>query len=309
VGAPLALSVTGSGFDVDSVIQVAGTALTTTYVSAAQLQATIPASSLTAAGTLAITVFNPALGGATSNSLGLSVVAQPVFTAAGVVNGASFQPGAAPGSIVSIFGSNLAGSTAAAFAIPLSKTLGGAAVSLNTTLLPLFYVSPGQINAQIPYTAAGSASLLVQYPGGSASQTITVVPVSPGIFTTNGAQGVIVNANGTLADASNPAPAGSIVVIYCTGLGAVTPPVVEGTAAPLNPPATTIATPQVLVGTTPSQEQAVLSFSGLSGGSVGLYQVNFQVPSDVSTGSIQIAISMGGVTSNVVTMAVMTQAK
>ena len=69
-----------------------------------------------------------------------------------VVNGASFAAGApvAPGSIASIFGSNLASTSAAVAGVPLPTLLADAKVSLNGVAAPLFFVSPGQINFQVP---------------------------------------------------------------------------------------------------------------------------------------------------------------
>jgi uncharacterized protein (TIGR03437 family) len=93
--------------------------------------------------------------------------------------------------------------------------------------------------------------------------------------------------------------------MYCTGLGAVTPAVTEGTAAPV---AMTPSTPLVYLTSTsaavPTNYTAVatVSYSGLAPGFAGLYQVNFQVPLTVAIGTISVSMSMNGVTSNTVTM-------
>jgi hypothetical protein len=143
-GPAFTLTVTGQGFDVDSVVQWNGSARTTIYVSATQLSAQIFAADIASAGTANITVFNPGLGGATSSTATFEHGA-PLFNAASIVNGASFQTGVAPGSIVSIFGSSLSATTAAAPSLPLPTTLGGASVTLNGTPVPLLYASPTQI--------------------------------------------------------------------------------------------------------------------------------------------------------------------
>jgi uncharacterized protein (TIGR03437 family) len=298
-GTAVPLLINGSGFDVDSVVRWNGSALPTTYLNATELAVTIPASDLATAQQASVSVLNPALGGAASNSLTVNVTTGPVFTAASVVNGADFLSGIAPGEIVSIFGSNLATGVFSAQALPLPTTLGGASLALNGMPMPLFYVSPTQINAQVPFLAAsGPLSIRTSV---TATQTVSVVPIAPGIFTTNGTQGVIVNADYTLADASHPAVSGSLVTMYCTGLGAVTPAVQEGAAAPV-PPATTLTVPLILVG--PSRQYAQVTFSGLSPGSAGLYQLNFMVPAGIAPSTVNVQLYSNGVVSNIVTMAV-----
>jgi uncharacterized protein (TIGR03437 family) len=294
----ITLTVNGSGFDVDSVIRWNGGSRATTYKGYSQLQVAINESDIATPGSADISVFNPGLGGAASNSLAFGFALTPTFTPQSVVSAASFQPGASPGSIVSIFGSNLANGTGSASTLPLPTSLAGAKLTLNGTPMPLFYVSPTQINAQIPFGALSPGTLKIQNHG-AGSQDLTIVAASPGIFTAGGAQGAILNADYSLADAVHPAPAGSTVLIFCTGLGAVLPLVAEGVAAPSNPPATTTAFPQVFVNT---NTLVPVSFSGLSPGFVGLYQVNFQLPAVVPNGPIKVRLSMGGVASNEVTI-------
>ena len=104
-----------------------------------------------------------------------------------------------------------------------------------------------------------------------------------------------------LVDKSNPAPPGSIIQIYCTGLGAVTNQPPTGSQSPGSPLAETTTTPAVSIGGV----QATVLFSGLAPGYVGLYQVNALVPKESGVGSaVPVAILMGGATSNTVTIAV-----
>ena len=105
--------------------------------------------------------------------------ADPVIR--GTVNGASFAAGVpvAAGSIASVFGSNLASAAAGARVVPLPTLLGDAKVTLNGIAAPLFYVSPGQINFQVPWELAGQseASLTVTVGGlMSAAQTVKLAP-------------------------------------------------------------------------------------------------------------------------------------
>jgi uncharacterized protein (TIGR03437 family) len=118
------------------------------------------------------------------------------------------------------------------------------------------------------------------------------------------AQGAILNGsnNYVLVDPFNPASVGDVIVIYCTGLGATTPSVPSGTAAPSSPnSALANIMPTVTIGTMP----ALVDFAGLAPGFVGLYQVNAHVPAGVTSGSqVPVLITSAGTTSNLATIAV-----
>ena len=174
------------------------------------------------------------------------------------------------------------------------------------TEAPLFFVSGGQVNFQVPWELSGQSqatlAATLDYAAGAA-QTVNLAPVAPAIFSTNAAgtgQGAILDTSYRLVDSTNPAAPGSFVLIYCTGLGAVSNRPATGSPAPSDPLAES-ATPIVTIGGVTANVQ----FSGLAPGYVGLYQVNAQVPAGSATGSsVSVTISMGGVTSNTVTMAV-----
>jgi uncharacterized protein (TIGR03437 family) len=109
----------------------------------------------------------------------------------------------------------------------------------------------------------------------SVPEQLVIAAAQPGIFTTNQAgfgQGAIVRQDGvTLAQPGTPANIGETVVIYCTGLGAVSPVVPAGATAPLSPPFSMTVNPvTVQIGGAP----AAVSFAGLTPGSAGLYQIN-----------------------------------
>jgi uncharacterized protein (TIGR03437 family) len=224
------------------------------------------------------------------------------------VNGASFAPGAAiaPGSIASVFGSNLASSASGA----VSLQLGGTAAYL-------LGVSPQQINFQVPWELSGQsqASLTVGVDGVTSSpSTVNLSSFSPGIFTIGqSGQGAILIANtdivagalGTIPGRTvRPANRGEFVSIYCTGLGPVTNQPATGAKALENPLSGTIAIPTVTIGSIPAPDTGGF-FAGLAPGFVGLYQVNVQIPFNAPTGdAIPVALTVGGVTSNTVTIAI-----
>jgi uncharacterized protein (TIGR03437 family) len=172
---------------------------------------------------------------------------------------------------------------------------------------PLYYVSEGQVNLQIPWELAGQSQVSLAATVNTQTgpqQNVTVVPFAPGIFTTNSqgiGQGAILDPSYHLVDASNPASAGSFILIFCTGLGAVTNQPPTGSPGPTNPLARTITTPTVTIGGAPANVQ----FSGLAPGFVGLYQINAEVPAGTATGSsVPVVVSIGGIDSNTVTIAV-----
>src|SRR5262249_6140807 len=104
-----------------------------------------------------------------------------------------------------------------------------------------------------------------------------------------------------LADAAAPAKAGDAVVIYCTGLGPVTPPVPAGSAVPTDALRNTTATVTLTIGGV----AANVFFRGLPPGLTGLYQIKPVVPGGVAGGNqFPFVISVGGQQSPPVTMAV-----
>lgn len=243
----------------------------------------------------------------------------PVLPAGGVVNGASFiaasqsNGAVAPGTIVAVFGQNLSSDLAVALSVPLSTTLNGTSVTFNGTPLPLFFVSANQLNAQIPFnTPTGTVAAVVTRTGqASQSQSVQVATFSPGIFSIN-SQGTLQGAIQISNTVIFAAPTGSIpgvqtrpatrgvdfLTIYCTGLGPVTNPPAAGSAGAGQ---LTLSTPTVTIGGVPAQ----VTFSGLAPGFVGLYQVNVQVPASAPTGNtVALVITIGGVSSNSVTIAV-----
>ena len=245
--------------------------------------------------------------------LGIGANAQtPSVSPGGVINaasGASVTGPVAPGSLVSIFGSDLASGLAQADSIPLSTTLNNVSVTFNGVPSPLLFVSGGQVNAQLPWNVlpggtTGSANVVVTRSGqASAGQTLQVGPFSPGIFAINNIA-VAINSDGSIA-----APAGAIpgvathpakigdpggLVILCTGLGAVTPANTNG-AASLDALRTATTTPTVLIGNMP----VTVLFAGLSPQFVGVNQVNVSLPQGTPTGdAVSIQISQGGVTTS-----------
>jgi uncharacterized protein (TIGR03437 family) len=247
---------------------------------------------------------------ATSFATRFEVRAQaPVINAGGVVNSASYAPPLAPGSLATAFGTFPIGSAASASSLPLPLGLSGLSLLFgNGQQAPLYYVSSGVVNFQVPWELAGLAQVSLVASANnetSAAQTVSLAPFAPAIFSQNvqgTGQGAIYDTTYRLVDASNPATAEStVVVIYATGLGAVSNQPASGAPSPAGPFAETTTTPVVTIGGV----SAKVLFSGLEPDEVGVYQINALVPAQSATGTaVAVSISMGSVVSNTVTMAV-----
>ncbi len=235
---------------------------------------------------------------------GATAAVMPQFTAAGVTNGASFQSGISAGALITIFGANLSNNVhgIAAFGqVPLPAALGGAQVLINGTPIPLFDVininGTEQISAQAPFEIAGEQTVDVVINNGraqSASVQVTISATQPGIFLPDGVNGAFLHADDSLVTTANPAKPGEVVLLYCTGLGAVTPTGTTGAVASSTTLSTSNITPIVSVGGT----SAATSFSGLAPALVGLYQINFTVPAGLPSGSASVVVTSNGVASN-----------
>ena len=277
-----------------------------------------PGPSAAGLSTVSVTAIGPT--GVSGQSGGLSgtvtspssSTGTPIVTGQGVVHAASGQSGVpiSPGELIAIYGLNLATASGQPGAFPLPAQYEGTEVLLGTQPLPILYASPGQLNLQVPYNVPVNTQyqLTVLQPQSlklSLPQSLVVAPAQPGIFTVNQkgtGQGIILKSNGvTLAEPGTPANIGETVVIYCTGLGAVTPAVKEGTATPTSALTYTVNTVTATIGGAPAQ----VVFSGLTPTLAGLYQVNAVVPAGIATGnSVPVTLSVAGQTSPPVTIAV-----
>jgi uncharacterized protein (TIGR03437 family) len=239
-----------------------------------------------------------------SNLLTYTIAASlPATTSAGIVNAASYLPSIAPGSLVAIYGSNFAAATAQADTLPLPTALRGTQVLVNDTPAPMLFVSPGQINIQVPYEIpVGTAHLVVRSAvGTSTPANFTVTPTGPGVITlpvTNHALAVNVTG-GALNSANAPAVPGEYLTAYVTGQGQVNPAVPTGSPAVADPLSYLSAPIQVTI----SGQPADVQFAGMAPGFVGLMQLNILVPV-LGAGEQNLEVTIGGVAANVTTVSI-----
>ena len=224
----------------------------------------------------------------------------PVFSAAGVVSAASsVGGGVAPGEIVSLYGTNFG----PAIGVPnsgydsttgrLPTTLGGVSVSFDGQAAPLFFVSSGQINTQVPYAVSGrlATSMVVTYGGvASAAVSVPVVVSHPGVFV-SGNRAIITNTlTGALINASNPIPRNGYVTIWAAGPGVVSPAASTGGPAPSSP-LSWATNPQAWIGGNAVEVQ----FAGMTPGAAGLFQINLKIPATAPTGAdVALKLSVNG---------------
>jgi uncharacterized protein (TIGR03437 family) len=244
-----------------------------------------------------------------------------------VLNVADYLPGAAvaQGGLAALFGSGLADSTSdPQSSAPWATAILNREISVNDTVAaPLFQVSPGQINFQVPSGAnIGQNSISVRLADTGellAAGTLLVAANSPGFFTLsqNGkGQAAALNQDGiTVNGPSNPAPRGSVISLFGTGQGQVSPAVADGAGAPASPLATTVAVPTSDAKTCLTQQPSVcvaigttfgnIQFSGLAPNYVGLWQLNVQIPMDAPTGpAVPVRVVINSTTSNLFTIAI-----
>jgi len=238
----------------------------------------------------------------------LAAAGPPQISAGGIVNAASYQPPLARCGLASLFGTNLADTPASATSLPLPTTLGGAQVLLNGVAAPLIYVSPGQINFQVPCEMPlnGAAGVYVTNGGGmSPALAVTIAPYALGVFTyartATAVDPIIVHVDNSLVTPDKPANPGEVLIVYATGVGNLNHMPVTGAASPGSPLSAAVDLPTVTVG----GAAASVAFAGLTPGMVGLVQINIQLPSTYAAGSsLPLVVSFAGTASPAVNLAV-----
>ncbi len=228
-----------------------------------------------------------------------------------VVNAASLSEQLAEGTLVSLFGANLAYGSSVSTALPLPVRLNAVEVRLNGTPVPLLFVGPGQINFFLPLGVGRNVEIETSnVTAASAPLEIELREAAPAIFTLtqdgSGQAAALVAGTGLVAGefpgvAGRNARPGEILEVFCTGLGPVTNPPGLDEAALSDPLARTQLTVTARIGS----EVAEVLFSGLAPGFVGVYQVDVRIPDGIEPGdAVTIEFSVGDQVSNQATIGV-----
>jgi uncharacterized protein (TIGR03437 family) len=229
--------------------------------------------------------------------------AVPTLARDGVIHNLNPKVGGAlaPGTIVQIFGSNMSSGQEVPAELPLPAEVHGSSVLIGGFEAPLYFVSPGQINAQVPYELASGRKYQVIVAANGAltiPESIRLDAAQPGIAAFPDGLVIAQHPDLSLVSATNPAAPGEFLVIYLAGLGKTDNPVVSGEATRASPLARPLDTPVLRLG----GQRAGIFFAGLTPGLVGLYQINFQVPENTPSGTHQLVVEQSGVLSNLTTI-------
>jgi uncharacterized protein (TIGR03437 family) len=206
------------------------------------------------------------------------------------------------GQLISIYGSQLGPTPPSGAQIGpgggVTNSSGGVQVLFDGVAAPILYAGATQINTVIPCSVAGhpTTQMIAMYGGAHSTPiNLTLSSAAPGIFTVNGSgqgQGVILNQDGSLNSVSNPAPRGSEVAFYATGIG-LTSPCIDGQVYGSNFP---IPTLPVMVGI--GNIGAQVLYAGQAPFLVsGAAQVNIVIPNDAPSGPVPLTLEVGGVSS------------
>lgn len=223
----------------------------------------------------------------------------PILAQNGTVHIFTSQVGTAlaPGEIVAIYGTNLAGGIMGSPTVPLSMSLGGTSVIIGGIQVPLYFVSSGQINAQVPFELAPGTYQILANTNGALSTPVSIQlgAVSPEIAVYSTGNIIAQHAaDYSLVTEASPAVPGEILIFYLAGMGSTTTPVQSGVASPSSPLANATATPTLTLNGNP----VPTIFAGLTPTAVGLYQIDFQVPANTPGGDLPLIVSQAGTATN-----------
>jgi uncharacterized protein (TIGR03437 family) len=226
----------------------------------------------------------------------------PQITA--VTDGAGYQQGISPGAWISIFGANLAYTSrgwlnSEIVGGKLPTLLDGVSVTIDSRLAAVSYISPLQLNVQVPDdTAIGPVPVAVTTPQGTATFTTTMQTFSPGVFMYQAANAryvaaqhadySIVGPPGLYPGASSPAKPGEVIILYTTGFGPTSPPTPSGQVVTSAAPVVNLSAISMTIGGLPAQVQ----WAGIT--IAGVWQLNVQVPAGAATGDAAIVAQIGG---------------
>ncbi len=224
------------------------------------------------------------LGGSTSGT-----------TISRIANSYSFEATASPGMLLSVFGSQLANTTQSTSGNPFPYSAAGVTATINGLAAPILYVSPDQLNIQVPYAAgAGPAVLGINNNGQIAGYSFQIAPTAPGILS---------DAMGSVFPDSS-ARQGAYATVFLTGAGEVAWALKTAYVPSLNDPPADQPRPIQPVSVTVAGVPALIQYGGLAPGLIGTVQVNFIVPPSVPTGVEPVVVTVGGVSSPPVNLTV-----
>jgi len=239
----------------------------------------------------------------------------PVAFAGAAVNNGTFASGEAlaQGDIAAVFGDQFTlGALAYPSGLPLPTNVNGTQVLVNNIPAPLYFISNGQIDFEVPFEVRPGPTTVQVIRNGQQGNLIAanIAASAPRFLLLNGGPYAVLNTSDShpvvTGTPSHPAKAGDVVIAYVIGLGQTTPAVATGTAAPGSPNLAKVPAVKVCLGEANPFSKAdcfVPDFAGLAPTFVGLYQINITIPGGLPTGDMALYFSVGDVASNVVQIA------
>jgi uncharacterized protein (TIGR03437 family) len=226
----------------------------------------------------------------------------PVILPNGVVNAADYSRAAAPGALLSIFGRDLSPRADAAATMPMPSTLQGVSVEVmdggRTVLAPLYFVSPGQINAMLPYDVGASIQVRVRTAAGvSNTDTLAVGGRAPRLFVGEAGRALATHSDFSILTRDKPAKPGEMVVLLANSVGAVTPGVAAGAAAGAGFPEDPFNLVSEPVTVTVDGRTARVDYAGLMPYLAGVYQINLRMPYYDVVGDLAVILNAGSAAS------------
>jgi uncharacterized protein (TIGR03437 family) len=225
------------------------------------------------------------------------------------------------GSLALINGSGLSDSSETATANPLPTSLANREVVFNDDFpAPLSTFGPEQVSLQVPQAVAlGAARVAIRDTATAELIAGTSVPVldsAPGLFAGGDEKQyrAVLNENGAPNSASNPALKGSLIRIYGTGQGPLSPALPDGQAAPPDSSINTIAVPTSDGRTCLTRQPSVcvaigntfgdIQFSGIASGSVAIWQITVKIPAGALSGNVPVRAVINGIPTNIINVAI-----
>jgi uncharacterized protein (TIGR03437 family) len=231
-----------------------------------------------------------------SDGKGTSVVA-----IAAVESAASYASDTiSPGELVTVFGMNLGPASGVGLQLDpsglVSTNLASTQVLFDGVPAPMIYAASGQVSAVVPYGLTNpTTQVQVAYQGvTSSSFPMTMSAAHPAIFTADssgGGQAAALNQDGSLNSSANPAPAGSVVVLYATGAGQTSPQGIDGSVTGYDNLPQPVLPVAVAIGGQPAE----LLYAGAAPGMVaGVMQINVRIPATAQSGaSLPVTLAVG----------------
>lgn len=209
-----------------------------------------------------------------------------------------------PGELVTVFGVNLGPAVGVGLQVDpggfVTTSLGATRVLFDGVAAPMIYAASGQASAIVPYGLTNpSTQVQVEYQGVASSPfPMPVAPAHPAIFTADssgGGQAAALNQDGSLNSASNPAPVGSVVVLYATGFGQTSPQGIDGSVTGSQ----NLPQPALPVTAAIDGQPAEVLYAGAAPGVVaGVMQINVRIPAGAESGaSVLVSVAVGNISS------------